>query len=153
MSSGCIISNGKSAVRFVLLKVMSFFLKLILRFLFILIFNNLIMMCLHAYMLFSSCYFEFSELYEVLKTKVLTTISLDVCLCSFSLSSPKTTMMFCSFCPVLSLSFLSLHPHHALLDIFIDFSSSLALSAHLKRLFNCVKFRISHIIFFSTSSI
>lgn len=99
-----IISVGKSAVRLAPLKViMSFILKQILRILFVLVFNNLNMMCLHVF--FVLLYLEFSELCEheissVLETKVLATVSLDICFCLFFLSSPKTMVMFYPFCSV-----------------------------------------------------
>lgn len=68
-------------------------------------------MCIHV-VFFVFPYLEFSKLCEhealsLLETKVLATVSLDICFCSFSLSSLKTKfcfitfVVFCSFpsCP------------------------------------------------------
>lgn len=74
-----------------------FYSKASLRFLFVLVFNNLTTMCLHV-VLFVLSYLEFSELCELkfpqFKKQQFWPSSLDICFCPFSLSSPKTTIMF-----------------------------------------------------------
>lgn len=145
-----IISVGKLAVRLAPFKVMSFILKQILRILFVLVFNNLNMMCLHVF--FVLLYLEFSELCEhevssVLETKVLAIVSLDICFCLFFFLLQRQQLCFNPFV-LLPFFFPSLW---FTLDIFTDFPSSLLMvSSYPNEFLIFIEFRIPCIILFST---
>lgn len=147
-----IISVGKSAVRPAPLKVMSFILKLLLRFLFVLVFNNLTTIYLHVvvcillfgvfWALWTWSFISFRKgsfghcLFEYLLLPIFSLFSKD--------NNYVGSLMFGSFLPPAP---FMIYPGY----FFTDFSYSLLMvSSCPKWVFNFTEFRISGIIFFST---